>query len=81
MLTFTERARIALERSPRRLRTQLTSVISEIESGEALSSQNAKRSNSKEWLWVYRVDARTRLLFSRKGDDVVIEDILDKSAY
>ena len=81
MLLFSERAQIALEKSSEPLKAKLGLALKKLERGEQFSQDEHRLMHSNRDVWVIRVDSNTRLLYSKKDEQVVILDILDRSEY
>jgi hypothetical protein len=80
-LQFSERALIAREQSTGRRKAALDKALGELEARGRISGDKPLRIKDTEDVWAARVDADLRLLFSSRGDEVVILDIISRSEY
>lgn len=81
MMRFSERARIALEKTPQPMKSKLTKIIHDLEHGRPLRSLLFHRKmRYREDVWVVRTESKV-LYYSKKDDEITILDILDPTEY
>lgn len=80
LLTYSERAKIALDRAPDDIKIKLNEIIDRL-TKENIAQHAAQPSNYDKNVMVVRVDERVRLFYSKTSNRVHIIDIVNRSEY
>lgn len=78
-VTFTERAKIALDWAAEGIKTRLLEVIHQLM--EDTTPTATRRSNYDKDIMIMKVDERIRLFYSKTSSHLNIIDIIDRSEY
>lgn len=80
MITYSERARIALERLSDGARRRFDQIVSEVDQNRVARSADRKLASESD-AWIAPLDDNLRLIYRTTSTGVYVDDLLDRSRY